>query len=149
MNHIATTATAPSTPTDQRVRLVIEAEIFQDSEGGPDSLIVTTDSLACEPTSPARLLGMVEEARAQLDQIERLAQVHEAEGTFRAIVAEHNLTVEEWDTSTLNSKLRKGFRAFGALLATGERLIVIPRDQDPIERVDAVVHILRSLGVDE
>ncbi|MET7514038.1 hypothetical protein ABZS88_11260 [Streptomyces sp. NPDC005480] len=81
------------TATDQRVRLVIEAEIFQDPDGGPDSLIVTTDDLACEPMSPARLRGMVADARAQLDQIERIANEHEAHDTLRVIVAEHELQV--------------------------------------------------------
>lgn len=149
MSQLPTATESSPTSIDQRVRLVIEAEIFQDSEGGPESLIVTTDTLACEPTSPARLLGMVADARAQLDQVEQLANKYEAADTFRAIVAEHNLIVEEWDTSTLDLKLRSSFVAFAALLANGDRVIVVPPKQDPVERLAAVASLIREIGIGE
>jgi hypothetical protein len=138
-------ATAPSTPTDQRVRLALEAEIFQDDEGGPDSLIVTTDELTCEPIAPARLLGLVADARARLDQMERLAREYEARDTLRAIIAEHDLQVEEWDLADLDAKWRNKFMAFTALLDDGRRILVVPQGQDPIKRVNAVAALVNDL----
>lgn len=139
---------APTTSpalTDQRVRLVIEAEIFQDLDGGPDSLIVTTDELACQPISPARLLGMVADARAQLDEIERLAKEYEARDTLAAILAEHDVQMEEWDTGSLDPKLRDRFVAFAMLHKDGSRLVVVPEGQNPIERLAAVAELIVDL----
>jgi hypothetical protein len=145
MTHSATTATAPSTPTDQRVRLVIEAEIFQDLDGGPDSLIVTTDVLACQPTAPARLLGMVAEARAKLDHIERLAKEYEARDTLRAIVAEHGLVLEELDTDTLFPEHLRGKLKAWYGEVDGTRIIAVPAGQDPVERVNVVAALVNDL----
>ncbi|PWJ02420.1 hypothetical protein DKG34_38765 [Streptomyces sp. NWU49] len=133
-------------PSTQAIRTVLEAEIFQDPEGGPDSLIVTTDELACEPVVPARLLRMVTEARAQLDAIERLAQVYEAQDTLRAIVTEHQLHLEEWDVANLAPEYHDKFIAFAALTDDGRRIIVVPMGQDPIERVNAVAHLVNSFA---
>lgn len=139
--------TASPAPTAQRIRLVIEAEIFQDPDGGPDSLIVTTDELACEPTVPARLLGMVAKARAQLDQIERLANEYEARDTLRAIIAEWDLELEELDASTLPEKIRDAFQAFHCTPKGERAVIVVPQGQDPIERVNAVARLVNRLQV--
>lgn len=141
MSHSATTTTAPSTPTDQRVRLVLEAEIFQDPDGGPDSLIVTNDKLACEPIVPARFRGLIADARAELDRMERLVLEHEARDTLRAILAEHDLELEELDASTLPEKIRNGFGAFHCKPKNGRGVIVVPQGQDPIERVNFVADL--------
>ena len=147
MQKIATSGASASTPAaqEQRVRLVLEAEVFQDPDGGPDSLIATTDKLACEPMSPARLLGMVAEARAQLDQMERIAREFEARGTLAAIVAEHHLHVEEWDIANLDEKFRGKFVAFAALTTDGQRIVVVPKGQDPIERLAGVTELVRDM----
>ncbi|MEU6098014.1 hypothetical protein [Streptomyces sp. NPDC047079] len=137
--------TASPAPRDQRVRLVLEAEIFQDPDGGPDSLIVTTDERACEPTVPARLLRMVAEARAQLDAIERIANVYEAEDTIRAICAEHDAQLEEWDAEPLDPKLRERFVAFAMLPKNGRPIFVVPEGQDPIERAAVLADLVNSL----
>jgi hypothetical protein len=167
MNRVTTAAMAPSTPIEQNaslstsaaingvqvpiarpvepsIRLVLEAEIFQDPDGGPDSLIVTTDTLACEPTAPARLRVMVEEARAQLDQIERLARVYEAQDTLRGILAEHNLPIEEWDPATLSPWLRDHLTSF-CMYGGDTPLVIVPKGQDPIERVNSVAKLINSL----
>lgn len=147
MSIYATSGVSASTPAaqDQRGRLVLEAEIFQDPDGGPDSLIVTTDELACEPVSPARLLGMVADARAQLDAVERLAKVYEAEDTIRAILAEHNAQLEEWNTESLEPKMRDKFVAL-VMVQHGRPLIVVPKGQDPIERVSAIAGLVNDLA---
>ncbi|MGV4890379.1 hypothetical protein ACSR0Z_27945 [Streptomyces viridosporus] len=141
-----TTSTAPST---QPVRLVLEAEIFQDPEGGPDSLIVTTDELACEPVVPARFLSMIADAQAKLDAMKRMALVYEAEDTLRAIIAEHQLHLEEWDVANLAPEYRDKFIAFAALTGDGQRIVVVPAGQDPIERVNAVAHLVNSLASED
>ncbi|MFF1702574.1 hypothetical protein [Streptomyces sp. NPDC058252] len=132
------------TSTEQPVRLVIEAEIFTDPDGGPDSLIVTTDTLACEPTSPARLLDMVTDARTQLDQIERMARIYEAEAALRTILAENRLALEEWDTATLSPLLRDHLAVF-CILDEGLRVVVVPKGQDPVERVTEVARLIAYL----
>lgn len=136
--------TASPAPRAQCIRLVLEAEIWQDSDGGPDTLCVTTDELACEPIVPARLRGMVAEARAKLGQIERLAGEHEARDTLRAILAEHDAELEEWDTSTAPLMLRDTFMA-AAHRENGQMTVAVPAGQDPIERVDAVVRALTDV----
>ncbi|MGW6142139.1 hypothetical protein [Streptomyces sp. NPDC055140] len=139
------TASSP-TPTDQRVRLVLEAENFQDPDGGPDSLIVTTDDLACEPMSPARLLGMVADARAQLDAMERIAKEFEARDTLRAIVAEHDLQLEELDTETLFPEhLRGQLMAWYGEVEDSKKIVAVPAGQNPIERVNAVAALVNDL----
>ncbi|MFF1685960.1 hypothetical protein [Streptomyces sp. NPDC058254] len=144
----ASASMATPAPIDQRVRLVIEAEIFQDPEGGPDSLIVTTDDLACEPMSPARLLGMVADARAQLAQIDRLAREYEARDTLRAIVAEHDLQLEELDTELLFPEhLRDKLQAWYGEVEDGKKIVAVPLGQDPIERVNAVAALVNELQV--
>jgi hypothetical protein len=145
MSDRASTKTPLSTPTTQHVRLVLEAEIFQDTDGGPDSLIYSTDTVACEPVSPARMLGMVAEARAQLDAMERMAREFEARDTLAAIVAEHHLQLEEWDLANLDENLRSKFVAFAAVLKDGQRIVVVPQGQDPIKRVNAVSKLINDL----
>lgn len=140
--------TSSPTPTDKRIRLVIEAEIFQDDEGGPDSLILTNDELACEPTSPARLRGMVAGARAKLDQIERLAREYEARDTLRAIIAEHSLNLYEDDLSDL-PELAEIVTCFAYHCKDGRTIVVVPQGQDPIERVNAVADLVNNLQAQE
>lgn len=142
----ASASMAMPAPTAQRVRFVLEAEIFQDPDGEPDSLIVTTDDLACEPVSPARLLGMVTSARAQLDQIERLAHEYEARDTLRAIVSEHNLQLEEVDTEILfPPHLRDKLSAWYGEVENGKKIVAVPLGQDPTERVNAVAALIHEL----
>jgi hypothetical protein len=59
---------------------------------------------------------------------------------FQALVTEYGLQVEEWDTVTLDPKLRDKFMAF-YLETDGKRILVVPVGQDPAERL----HALRSL----
>ncbi|MEV5940326.1 hypothetical protein [Streptomyces sp. NPDC051994] len=137
---------AAARPDDRHCQLVLEAEIFQDPDGGDDSLIVTTDDLACEPVSPARLRLMVAEARTKLDEIERLAAVYEAEDTIRAIVAEHDIDLQEWDGAELPPRLRKQFVAFGVLDKHDQLIIMVPTGQDPIQRAAILAHLGNRMG---
>jgi hypothetical protein len=140
------TATAPSTPTDQRVRLVIEAEIFQDPDGGPDSLIVTTDELACEPTVPARFLRMIEEGHAKLNAMKLMALEYEARDTLAAIIAEHDLTLIEVDMRTVTEFAGDLADRLGCWAGRdNDRVIVwVPAGQDPFARTNAVADLVND-----
>ncbi|MEU6279473.1 hypothetical protein [Streptomyces sp. NPDC047028] len=68
------------------------------------------------------------------------------EAAFNALVAEHGLQVEEWDTSTLDENLRDKFVAF--YIETRDRkVIVVPAGQDPAHRLAAVRALLVHPGV--
>jgi len=137
------TATMPSPQAEQRVRLVLEAEVWKDIEGGPDTFCVTTEDMACEPVSPARFLGMVSDARAQLDRMERLAREFEARDTLAAILAEHHARLEEWDTDVADPLLRARFAA-AAYVENGQLVVVVPLGQDPVQRVSAVANAVND-----
>lgn len=144
MSHLAISAPGSSTLPEQRVRLVIEAEIFTDPDGGPDSLIATTDAMACEPVCPARMLSMVAAAEAKLADIKRLAKVFEARDTLAAIIAEHDLKVEEWDTADLDPSLRERLEAWH-WIENGEHVVAVPKGQDVIERLNAITSLVTWL----
>jgi hypothetical protein len=63
-----------------------------------------------------------------------------------ALAAEHQLRVEEWDTSTLDESLRDKLMAFYGE-TDGNRIVVVPKGQDPVERLHAVRTLLTHLGV--
>lgn len=66
---------------------------------------------------------------------------------FEALVAEHGLQVEEWDTDTLDKKYRDKFMAFYLEHKDGTRIVVVPIGQDPAERLRAVRALLTHQGV--
>jgi hypothetical protein len=67
-------------PVDRAVSLILEAEITTDLDTGRLALIASTDHHMSDldEVSPARLRGMVAAARKRLDEVERLANEHEA-----------------------------------------------------------------------
>lgn len=65
---------------------------------------------------------------------------------FEALVAEHQLHVEEWDTNTLDEDLRDKFFAL-YIESHGRKVIVVPIGQDPAHRLAAVRSLLDHLGV--
>lgn len=144
MQHLASSMPLASTPTDQCVRLVLEAEIFQDPDDGPDSLIYSTDTVACEPVSAARMLDMVAEARTKLDRIERITREFEARDTLAAMLDEAGLALEEWPTDSLDERIRHQLRAV-YFNDEGRPTVVVPQGQDLIERVNAVSTLIGDL----
>ncbi|MGW3200684.1 hypothetical protein ACWDBD_40195 [Streptomyces sp. NPDC001118] len=136
----------PATP-EHSLSLVLEAEVMMDADSGMLSLVASTDHHLSDfgEVAPARLRRMVAEARAKLDQFERLANEYEAIDTFRAIVVEHHLHVEEWDLANLDAKFRGKFVAFAALTDDGRRVVVVPKGQDPVERLAAVAELVRDM----
>lgn len=66
--------------------------------------------------------------------------------TLHTLIDEHDLTVEEWDTSTLGETLRNKFGAFYVETA-GRKVIVVPAGQDPAHRLAAVRALIAHPGV--
>jgi hypothetical protein len=140
------TAKAPSPHNEQRVRLVLEAEIWKDIDGGPDTFCATTDKLACEPMSPARFLGLLEEATTKLDAMKRLALEFEARNTLAAIIAEHDLTLIEVDMRTvaaIDPDVPAALRCWAGK-HNGRLIVWVPKDQDPVERVNAIADLVND-----
>ena len=146
MNTVAATQALPPAPSNQRERLVIEAEVWKDIEGGPDTFCVTTEDAACEPMSPARFLGMVTEARAKLDRMERLAREFEARDTLAAILAEHDLTLVEVDLQEVAAFGPDLARCLGCWAGkeNGRLIVWVPAGQDPITRTNAVASLVND-----
>jgi predicted GIY-YIG superfamily endonuclease len=71
---------------------------------------------------------------------------HTATKAFEALVAEHNLTVEEWDTSTLDDDLRDKFYAI-YIEKRGRKILAVPIGQDPAHRLAALRAVLAHQGV--
>ncbi|MFG2648935.1 hypothetical protein [Streptomyces sp. NPDC048436] len=60
---------------------------------------------------------------------------------FEALTAEYGLRVVAWDLSTLDHKLRESYVAAYVEL-NGDRVFVVPVDQDPHLRLSALNHVL-------
>lgn len=69
-----------------------------------------------------------------------------ATDAFDALVAEHKLTVEEWDTTTLDEDLRDKFYAI-YIESHGQKILALPIGQDPEHRLAAVRALLAHLAV--
>lgn len=147
MSNLAIPAPSASTLPEQGIVVSLTAEIMNDLDNGRPTLVAYTEANAgdlCE-VSPAHLLGMVEGARARLAAIELLAKEFEARTTLQAILSEHDVQMEEWDTKSLDPKMRRSFVAFAMLHKDGSRLVVVPVGQSPIERLAAVAELIADL----
>ena len=134
-------------PVDRAVSLTLEAEVMTDADTGILSLVASTDPQLNDlsDVSPARLRTMVAAARERLAEFERLADEHEARETLAALLAEHGVQIEEWDTTTLDPKLRERFVAFAMVHNEAQRLVVVPQGQDPIARLAAVRELIADM----
>jgi hypothetical protein len=134
-------------PVERAVSLTLEAEGMADSDDGRLSLVASTDPQLNDlgDVSPARLRKMVAAARERLTEFERLADEHEARVTLRALLAEHGMRIEEWDTSTLDAQLRDSLRAVHDPTEGDGRVIIVPAGQDPIIRLAAVRDLLDAM----
>ncbi len=134
-------------PAERSISLTLEAEVMADADTGRLALVASTDAQLSDfdGVSPARLREMVASARQQLAEFERLADEQDARDTLAALLAEHELYIEEWNLGTLDSKLRKRIKAVHDPVAGGD-VIIVPADQDPITRLAAVRQLIASLG---
>lgn len=136
-----------SHPPVRQISLTLEAEVMADDTGRL-SLVASTDPQLSDiaDVTPARLRAMVAASRARLAEFERLADEQEARDTLAALLAEHGLRVEEWDVSTLDSRLRDSIKAVHDPLEGDGRTVIVPAGQDPIERLAAVRQLIANLG---
>ncbi|MFD8736572.1 hypothetical protein ACFV06_16885 [Streptomyces sp. NPDC059618] len=102
------------------------------------SLALQPDTLDVDPVMQARL----EEDVARI-----MAAISDPTAAFEALTAERGIQVVEWDTSTLDSKLRDGFLAHYLEHKDSRRILVVPTGQDPVIRLRAVRSLLSHQGV--
>ncbi|MFE5079929.1 hypothetical protein [Streptomyces mirabilis] len=136
----------PALP-EQSISTFLSAEVMVDADNGQPALVASTEVNLGDlrEISPTRLLGLVADTRAKLDQIERLAREYEARDTLRAIVAEHELVLEELDTDTLFPEhLRGKLKAWYGEI-DGARIVAVPVGQDPVERANVVAALVNDL----
>lgn len=129
------------------VSLTLDAEVMADADTGELALVASTDpqfSDLDEVTS-ARLRTMVAAARARLAEFESLADEQEARETLRSLLAEHQLSIEEWDTATLDSRLRDRIKAVYDPTMGDGHVIIVPAGQDPIVRLAAVRDLIADM----
>lgn len=129
------------------VSLTLDAEVMVDSDTGVLSLVASTDPQLSDlaEVSSARLRDMIAAARSGLVEFERLADEQEARESLAALLAEHRLHVEEWDTATLDPKLRDRIQAVPDP-TEGDRVVIVPAGQDPIGRLAAVRELIAGIG---
>ncbi|MFM9652794.1 GIY-YIG nuclease family protein [Streptomyces galilaeus] len=80
--------------------------------------------------------------RAQLSATSEERAAIEA---FNALTV--GITIEEWDTSTLDERLRDGFLGYYLERKDGARFLVFPFGQDPEQRLAAARTLLTEAGV--
>jgi len=133
-------------PAERALSLTLEAEVMPDADTGRLTLVASTDSQLSDiaDVTPARLRDMVAASRARLAEFERLADEQEARDTLAALLAEHGLRIEEWNLSTLDSKLRDQIKAVHDPVAGGD-VIIVPAGQDPIARLAAVRELIEDM----
>lgn len=141
------TSTKPSPLPEQCIVASLTAEVMLDVEDGQPHLLASTDaSLAdLQVISPRALLQIVNRQRAQLDQIEALAQEYAEKVLTPAFLDEYGIELEELDPASLfqsNPKLAAGFHAFAAVHTDGRTLAVVPTGQKPTARLAALVALI-------
>lgn len=135
-------------PAERALSLTLDAEVMVDSDTGALSLVASTDPQLSDlaEVSPSRLRELIAAARNDLADFERLADEHEARESLQSLLAEHRLRVEEWDTATLDPRLRDHIRAVYDPTEGDGRTVIVPAGQDPIERLAAVRRLVAGLG---
>ncbi|MDG9706274.1 hypothetical protein [Streptomyces sp. DH37] len=127
------------------VSVRLDVEIAADGDTRRPTLVAEErDGDWCEITS-AELRRRIDRARADLAAAEKLAAYAEAVENLRAFLAEHDIVVDEWDTSTLDESLRDSFAGFFQD-QDGRRRLVLPAGQDPVERLRVAVELLHRAG---
>lgn len=134
-------------PAERAVSLVLEAEVTTDLDTGRLALIASTDHHMSDldEVSSSRLRDMVVAARKRLVEFERLADEQEARETLQTLLTEHRLHVEEWDTATLDPRLRDQIQAVYDPTKGDGRVVIVPAGQDPITRLSAVRDLIADM----
>ncbi|MFG3110565.1 hypothetical protein [Streptomyces tendae] len=150
MSHLPTTSTARSTLPEQCIVASLTAEVMLDLDDGQPNLLASTlgNQTDLQVISPRALLQMVNRQRAQLDQIEALAQEYAEKVLTPAFLDEYGIELEELDPASLfqsNPRLAAGFHAFCARHVDGRTLVVVPTGQKPIARLAAIRDLVEHM----
>lgn len=134
-------------PAERALSLSLDAEVMTDLDTGELSLVASTDPQLSDlaEVSASRLRELITAAHANLVEFERLADEQEARESLRSLLAEHQLRVEEWDTATLDARLRDHIRAVYDPTEGDGRTVIVPAGQDPIVRLDAVRELIADM----
>ncbi|GHA60951.1 hypothetical protein GCM10010330_10900 [Streptomyces tendae] len=140
------TTTSPALP-EQCIVASLTAEVMADADDGQLTLLASTlgNAADLQVISPRALLQMVNRQRAQLDQIEALAQEYAEKVLLPPFLDEYGIELEELDPASLfqsNPKLAAGFHAFAAVHKDGRTLAVVPTGQKPTARLAALVALI-------
>ncbi|MFJ3044009.1 hypothetical protein [Streptomyces tendae] len=132
---------------EQCIVASLTAEVMVDIDDGQLNLLASTlgNQTDLQVISPNALLQMVNRQRAQLDQIEALAQEYAAKVLLPAFLDEYGIELEEIDAASLfesNPKLAAGFHAFAAIHTDGRTLVVVPTGQKPTVRLAAICNLV-------
>lgn len=121
--------------------VVLHAEIGTDADTGRPWLLASTDDHDWREITTAELRSRVEGARRELERVSKLAAQYEAIEELTALAVEHKVTVEEWDTASLDSRLRDDFVVWDRRIG-GHRYLIFPKGQAPDERLAAARDLL-------
>ncbi|MFH8528145.1 hypothetical protein ACH4GE_06920 [Streptomyces tendae] len=139
--------TASASISEQCIVASLTAEVMADADDGQFNLLASTlgNAADLQVISPTALLQMVNRQRAQLDQIEALAQEYAEKVLTPAFLDEYGIELEELDAASLfedNPKLAAGFGAFAAVHTDGRTLVVVPAGQKPTVRLAAICDLV-------
>ncbi|MEV0183847.1 hypothetical protein AB0I54_31865 [Streptomyces sp. NPDC050625] len=145
-------ATAPSTLTEQSITASLTAEIMTDLDNGQPTLVASTQGNQgdVQVVTPAQLLAKVNQARAQLDRIEALANEYAAASVIPAFIKHYGIELIESSLDGLaeiDPDLAAGFKAFAALKKDNTFTVVVPKGQAPVERLAAIRGLVLDLVV--
>ncbi|MET9968929.1 hypothetical protein ABZZ80_24115 [Streptomyces sp. NPDC006356] len=107
----------------------------------------TTATAPSTPTSQRnRDSAQTERVEQHVDEIMAAISKPTSTETIAALVVQHGLQFEEWDTDFLDEQYRDKF--FALYVETADRkVIVVPSGQDPDHRLAAVRALLNHLAV--
>lgn len=134
-------------PAQRALSLSLDAEVMTDLDTGELSLVASTDPQLSDlaEVSASRLRELITAVRSGLVDFERLADEQEARDTLRSLLAEHGLRIEEWDTATLDARLRDRIQAVYDPTEGDGRTVIVPAGQDPIVRLTAVRDLITDM----
>ena len=141
--------TASPAPREQSITASLTAEIMHDLDDGRPTLVAYTNGDAGDlrEVAATALVAKVQEARAQLDRIEELANQYAAAVTLPAFIEHYGITVIETDLDGLadiDPRLAGCFTGSADLLKDGSLVAIVPKGQPPVMRLA----VIRELVLD-
>jgi hypothetical protein len=152
MSHLAISTPPASSLPEQCLGTFVHVEIMNDLDDGRSTLMVSAETNLGDlaEVGPSDAMRKVREARAQLDEAERLINEYAETVTLPAFIEQFGIELVETDIEGLagiDAEVAAGFRALCAR-KDGAFVVVVPKGQAPVERVaavrDLVLHLERQ-----